>query len=149
MAGMHMSNTWMSRLARVVALAGVFLTIGACSAFEPDRASAMTVPAIYREWFAKTEACSGRTGDFDRIKWHIVNGRTFECPVGACVGYWEDTHHIYIAAASQMDELVVSHEILHDLIGHPGHPNPPFDYPCRLTWVSRDGASSSRVGRVD
>jgi hypothetical protein len=31
--------------------------------------------------------------------------------------------------------------MLHELIGHPGHPDPPFPIPCHLTWASWNGQS--------
>jgi hypothetical protein len=48
-----------------------------------------------------------------------------------------------------MDEMVVRHEMLHDLIGMPGHPAPPFGKGCPLTWAtwnrSATGAQMSVV----
>jgi hypothetical protein len=106
----------------------------------------MTPPADYRVWFEKTQACSGLTGNFDRIKWYIVDGQDFDCPSGKCVGRWNDDHTIYIARAYSGNEMVVRHEILHDLIGHPGHPDPPFGNPCPLTWETWHGDDSTVAG---
>ena len=115
--------------------AAVALLLTACN-FAPDGDAPMEPPPQYRAWFAATEACSGRTGNFDRIVWHVVDGESFECPSGRCVGRWNDNHHIFIASAYQYSELVVRHEMLHDLLGRPGHPNPPFGEGCPLTWES-------------
>lgn len=41
-----------------------------------------------------------------------------------------------------MNEMVVRHEMLHDLIGRPGHPDPPFGSPCPLTWATWHGDPS-------
>jgi hypothetical protein len=101
----------------------------------------MTPPDFYRAWFAKTEACSGITGDFDRIKWFEVPGNEFDCPSGQCVGRWNTDHSIFISQAWTDNEMVVRHEMLHDLIGHPGHPDPPFGSPCPLTWATWRGGS--------
>ena len=89
---------------------------------------------MYREWFAATEACSGVSGDFDRIDWYIVPGNSFSCPGGECAGHWNSGHAIYIAEGWVASEMVVRHEILHDLLGRSGHPDPPFGSPCPLTW---------------
>jgi hypothetical protein len=46
-----------------------------------------------------------------------------------------------------MDEMVVRHEMLHDLIGRPGHPAPPFGVGCPLTWATwNSGAAQLQVG---
>jgi len=130
--------------------AALVLILAGCN-FAPDGDQPMAAPSEYRAWFAATEACSGRTGDFDRIVWHLVDGEGFECPSGRCVGRWNDNHHIYIASAYLNSELVVRHEMLHDLLGRPGHPDPPFGNGCPLTWeswraqASPDGSASGRL----
>jgi len=94
----------------------------------------MQPPAVYREWWSQTEACSGLTGDFDSIEWLVVPGNSFSCSSGRCAGHWQSRHQIYIASDWTMHEMVVRHEMLHDLLGRPGHPNPPFGQGCPLTW---------------
>jgi len=126
-----------------VAFAIAVLAVTSCSSFEPSGEHAMTPPAEYREWFAKTQACSGLTGNFDRIKWYIVDGQDFDCPSGKCVGRWNDDHTIFVARAYSENEMVVRHEILHDLIGHP---DPPFGNPCPLTWETWHGDDSTVAG---
>lgn len=102
--------------------------------FEPTGDSPLDPPAEYREWWAKTEACSGLSGDFDRVRWQVVAGHSFDCPSGQCVGHWESNHEIYLSEDWAMNEMVVRHEMLHDLLGRPGHPTPPFGHGCPLTW---------------
>jgi hypothetical protein len=119
-----------------VAWAALVGGLAACSPFEPAGDAPMAPPAEYRAWFAKTEACSGLTGDFDRIQWYSVDGDSFDCPSGKCVGRWNSDHHIYISSAYVRSELVVRHELLHELLGHRGHPDPRFVSPCPLTWES-------------
>jgi hypothetical protein len=131
--------------ARRLATAAALLLAG-CN-FAPEGDQPMEAPPEYRAWFAQTEACSGRTGDFDRIVWHVVDGESFECPSGRCVGRWNNDHHIYIASAYLKHELVVRHEMLHDLLGRPGHPDPPFGNGCPLTWESwREQSSPNGPG---
>jgi hypothetical protein len=94
----------------------------------------MEAPALYREWWEKTEACSGLRGDFERIEWLVVPGYSFECSSGQCAGHWRSGHQIYLAEEWMMNEMVVRHEMLHDLMNGGGHPNPPFGVGCPLTW---------------
>lgn len=124
------------------ARAGWVLVALAGCAFEPTGDRPFDPPPEFREWFARTEACSGRTGDFDRIRWYVVDGESFPCPGGRCVGRWNDNHHIYLASAYAGSELVVRHEMLHDLLNRGGHPDPPFGNPCPLTWETWPGGAA-------
>jgi hypothetical protein len=104
-------------------------------------------PAVYQEWWAKTEACSGLSGDYSRLTWSVIEGSSFSCSSGQCAGHWSKDHHIFLAGAWAMDEMVVRHEMLHDLIGRPGHPAPPFGVGCPLTWATwNSGAAQLQVG---
>ncbi len=107
--------------------------------FEPSGDTRIKPPLLYREWWAKTEACSGRVGDFGRVRWFVVEGHSFDCPGGQCAGRWESGHAIYLASDYEANELVVRHEMLHELLGRPGHPDPPFGPECPLTWSSWRG----------
>jgi hypothetical protein len=110
--------------------------------FDPEGDQPLDPPPIYREWWAKTEACSGRTGNFDRIRWSVVEGFSFPCASGQCAGHWTTNHHIFLADDWSMDEMVVRHEMLHDLLGKPGHPDPPFGVGCPLTWATWNGGAA-------
>lgn len=114
------------------------MLLAACG-FDPGDDSPMTPPTVYREWWAKTEACSGLSGDFARVRWSEVPGPSFPCASGECAGHWESSHRIYLAAAWKLDEMVVRHEMLHDLLERSGHPTVPFATPCTLTWASWRG----------
>jgi hypothetical protein len=134
--------------ARLVWAAGVLLGLTGCG-FDPEGDVPLTPPAIYREWFAKTEACSGRTGNFERLRWSVIEGYSFPCSSGQCAGHWRTSHHIFLAGDWVMDEMVVRHEMLHDILGRTGHPDPPFGAGCPLTWASwNGGAAGLDVGRV-
>jgi hypothetical protein len=115
------------------------LVLVAACGFDPGNDSPLTPPAVYREWWAKTEACSGLSGDFDRVRWSVVAGHSFACSSGKCAGHWEPGHDIYIAQDWTANEMVVRHEMLHDLLGRAGHPDPPFGSPCPLTWSTWQG----------
>lgn len=134
--------------ARLVWAAGLLLTLTGCG-FDPEGDVPLDPPPIYREWFAKTEVCSGRTGDFDRLHWSVIEGRSFPCSSGQCAGHWRTNHQIFLAGDWVMDEMVVRHEMLHDLLGRTGHPDPPFGVGCPLTWASwNGGAAGLNVGQV-
>ena len=45
---------------------GLLAILNGCG-FDPEGDMPMEPPAVYREWWGKTEACSGRTGNFDRL----------------------------------------------------------------------------------
>ncbi len=117
-------------------------------AFEPQGDRPIEPPAKFRTWFAKTEACSGLSGEFQRIRWFVVDGAGFDCPGGKCVGRWNDDHRIFIAGDYLDNELVVRHEMLHDLIDHPGHPDPPFGIGCPLTWATWRGSDTATTTAV-
>jgi hypothetical protein len=89
---------------------------------------------VYREWWAATEACSGLSGSFDRVEWMVVPGESFQCASGQCVGHWDPDHRIFLASEWTGHEMVVRHEMLHELMRRSGHPNPPFGTGCPLTW---------------
>jgi hypothetical protein len=133
---------------RLVWAAGLLLALTGCG-FDPEGDVPLDPPPIYREWFAKTEACSGRTGDFDRLSWSVVEGHSFPCSSGECAGHWRTNHHIFLAADWVMDEMVVRHEMLHDILDRTGHPDPPFGEGCPLTWASWNGGTAGlSIGQV-
>jgi hypothetical protein len=122
--------------------AALLVSMSGCG-FDPEGDQPLDPPAVYREWWAKTEACSGLTGDFDRVNWVVVEGPSFPCSSGQCAGHWSSLgHQIFLAREWASDEMVVRHEMLHDLIGRPGHPNPPFGDGCPLTWATWDGGAA-------
>lgn len=134
--------------ARLIGAAGLLLALTGCG-FDPDGDVPLDPPSIYREWFAKTEACSGLTGDFERLRWSVIEGYSFPCSSGQCAGHWRTDHQIFLAGEWVMDEMVVRHEMLHDILDRSGHPDPPFGDGCPLTWASwNGGAAGLNVGRI-
>ncbi len=132
--------------ARLLDAAGlaILLGLGSCGAMEPTPAPAGTEalrpPAAYREWWSKTERCSGLRGRFEDVEWFVVPGvSSFPTELGEKVGLWTRTptgSRIVIAGDLVMSELVVRHEILHELLRREGHPEPYFETLCHLTWES-------------
>lgn len=132
-----------SRLAAGFCWAATLLVMTSGCGFDPEGDRPFEPPPVYREWWAKTEACSGRTGDFDRVNWVIIEGHSFSCSSGQCAGHWSTLNHqIFLASEWTMDEMVVRHEMLHDLLGRPGHPDPPFGSGCPLTWATWNGGAA-------
>jgi hypothetical protein len=124
---------------------GMILVLAGCQSFEPVGAVPFTPPPSYREWWTRTESCSDRRAQFDQLVWAAVPGSGFQCPSGTCVARWEPPHRIYIAEAYLNHEMVVRHEMLHDILGRPGHPNPPFGAGCPLTWESWYAGKTGRL----
>lgn len=63
-----------------------------------------------------------------RVRWFVVPGSTtFPCEYGDCRGLWVAPHTIYLSDVAAHgffgDFFTVKHEILHDLVGQPGHPD--------------------------
>lgn len=89
-------------------------------------------PAVYAQWWADVEACSGRTGDMERVNWFVVpNSKWFTIRGVAYDGYWFEYHHeIVLPSANVKDSLVVRHEMLHDLLNDGEHPREYFVERC-------------------
>ena len=116
--------------------AGLLSAMSGCGGFDPQGDVPLDPPLVFQEWWDKTQACSGLQGNFDRISWSVIDGPSFACSSGQCAGHWRKDHHIFLAGDWAADEMVVRHEMLHDLIGLPGHPSPPFGKGCPLTWAT-------------
>lgn len=136
------------------------LLTSACASLSPSESSLpvgaveVAAPAMYREWHAKTQTCSGLEGKFSTLKFYIVPGvETFPTIAGPKVGEWMShggEGRIVIAGNYQDHEMVVRHELLHSLLQAEGHPPEYFVNRCRLTWESWNGTrGSASVGSMD
>jgi hypothetical protein len=131
---------------KTLVVAGVPAVSSACAALAPNAVSLpagavqIATPAVYREWFQRTEGCSGRTGDFSAVQFYVVPGvETFPTEDGAKVGEWisdGSTQRVIIAGNYRNHEMVVRHELLHTLLRQTGHPDEYFVTRCQLTWES-------------
>lgn len=90
--------------------------------------------ADMEKWWQEVQACSGLKGDIDRLKFFVVNdsiillkGRVYHAGAADV-----ETHSLYFTRGNERSPFVVKHEMLHDLIGHGGHPVIPFATPCNL-----------------
>jgi hypothetical protein len=106
----------------------------------PDGAVPFDPPAEYQTWWERTEACSGQSGDLGSIEWYTVPGvRLMQTEIGEKVGLWRRANGqttVTIAGDYVDNELVVSHEMLHELLVREGHPEEYFVERCGLTWDS-------------
>ena len=129
---------------RLLPAFGLWFVATSCAAVEPDAPPAgailMAPPAQYATWYASTEACAQLSGAANRIEWYVVPGvSTFETSIGEKVGLWEqvgNVSRITIAGNYTDNEMVVRHEMLHDLLERAGHPPEYFVTRCHLTWDS-------------
>lgn len=118
----------------------------ACGGFEPSQQALpelsvrIEAPASFRGWHAATQACSGLVNDFQAVEWYVVPGvDQFVVDGAPRVGLWQQVDgksQIVIAGNYVNHEMVVSHEILHHLLGREGHPSELFVERCQLTWES-------------
>ncbi len=127
---------WLARMVGAAMAAGAGLAAG-CEVTTAPPANAMEVVALtsYPSWWHDVEQCSGLTGDLDLVTWYTVPADSdggFWCQDGpdqTCAGEWVAPHAIFLAGPSKgypagyaSDEWTVKHEMLHDLVGRPGHP---------------------------
>lgn len=112
------------------------LAVAACDAATgipfPSTAVRFTPPSIYREWWALTEACSGREASFAAVSWYVVPGAA-TIPETRYNGYFYSAgNRIVLAGAeeAQSDGELVRHEMLHAIIGKGGHPREMFVVRC-------------------
>lgn len=121
------------------------LLLAACrDGFAPGDLGAVrfTAPPSYRLMWERAQACSGRSGDFERLTWWVVPGATtFDYAEGEPRA--DGLTHlpsgaITLAGAVLAHPMVVRHEMLHALGYGRDHPAVPFRDPCRATWGSWD-----------
>jgi hypothetical protein len=103
-------------------------------AFEPEHAVPFPPPAEYRAIWGSAKDCTGRRGDFDRLRFYVVP-ETFKFDDAEAVGY-TNGRDIYLTDEYRDHPMVVKHEMIHAL-GYSGHP-PVFET-CRATWASWEG----------
>ena len=124
------------RTPRIASL-GLFATLvtlgpGACG--DPPASTGPTAtpfepPPVYRTLWADVEACSGRVGDPDRVRWQ----RTDSFPGQPLrLAQWEPGHVITLRSDMDVALPIVAHEILHDLLGGDGEHLDPAWLECAL-----------------
>ena len=98
----------------------------------PAGARPMSPPEVYAQWWAMTEACSGKTGDFSAIAWYEVpNSTTIDLDGHEVAAYWSQAgNQIVLTGRGVMSGPVVRHEMLHALVRNGGHPRDQFLVRC-------------------
>lgn len=90
-------------------------------------------PAYYQTWWRLTQACSGRNGSMEKVRWYFVPGAVFELNGQAVSGYTVALfNQIVLAGDVVSDGPSVRHEMLHQLLGPDvmGHPRAQFLGAC-------------------
>lgn len=115
----------------------LLLSLAACESPTglPPGAQRFTPPAVYRQWWALTETCSGLQGDFDAVQWYVVPGeRTIQLDDGAVTSAaWDAKRNRILIAAGPDGRYagdLVRHEMLHALRQAGGHPREDFIGRC-------------------
>lgn len=100
------------------------LLLGCQTVFMPREAIRYEAHPAYARWYKAMQQCAGPT--FCRSRWGpqefwTVEGPSFPCPAlkGQCGGWWTTPHTITVASYSVDDSLLVSHEMLHDILQAP------------------------------
>jgi hypothetical protein len=101
------------------------LLLAACDAFTaPDDARPYEPPPEFLGLWQRLEQCSGRSGDFARVRWYVTDG-PLELDGTEKAGVWEAPHSIYMLDSyvvdAYRDYVAVRHEMLHDLTQRSGH----------------------------
>ena len=135
----------LARAARLVGSGAWWMVVAACSlgpdAEEPPRLVRDVVdpPPEYTQWWLELETCSGLDGDLRLVTFLEVvdpvmfGGLQFPCGDGQlCNGMWEAPHDISLAPRYVNHARLVKHEMLHELVRSPGHPQ-VFEA-CDVTW---------------
>jgi hypothetical protein len=115
----------------------LLLALAACESPTglPPGAERFTPPAVYRQWWALTEACSGRQGSFEAVQWYVLpNVSTLLFDDGTAVNAaWERKGNRILLTAGT-DGLyagdLVRHEMLHALLQDGGHPRDAYIGRC-------------------
>ena len=124
-----------NRHSALVVSAAVPVVLAACLAEPAGPRGAIPFlqpPAVYAGWWGDMETCSSVAAPLTRVDWYEVPGDQFATPQGWRWGWWQPPHSIYLAQAHVLDERLVEHEMLHDLLQVGTHP-PQFQT-CGVTY---------------
>jgi hypothetical protein len=146
-----MVESWSRMMRRFLCSAVLLSSLAACALpragaapLAPvERAWAVPTLELYQEWWTKTEACSGRTGDMSQVAFYAVDSPSGAIALGQEKGHgwWiRDGNRIYLPANALSEEWLVRHEMLHALLQTGAHPTDQFVEACHLasTRVWRD-----------
>lgn len=117
------------RLLAVLALVLVAI-LAACSDLTAPNGAVpiLPIPAEYRAWWSELEACSGKRGDIDAVRFYVVaalpHGRIGQATIKS------DQTVILFVRGHQNFDTPVKHEMMHALLRVGGHPAEYFAGPC-------------------
>lgn len=126
------------------------LALCACRAdalFRPVEYQLFAPPTLYAKWWAETERCLGVQADLARVGWAVMeddslgafwayesDGRGHKQRVLAA-GLWVAPHLIIVSRSHLETEIVVRHEMIHDLLQSPEH-GEAFPHRCAGAYQS-------------
>lgn len=90
------------------------------------------VPETYETWFGQVARCLGMPERATRERFELIRWFTAADIYNATEdqhawGLWEEPHTITLLDGHELQAWVVKHEMIHDLLGRGGHPEPWFD----------------------
>jgi hypothetical protein len=106
----------------------------------PADAEQFVPPRVYSTWWKLTEECSGLAGPLAAVSWFRTARGLQDPRTGRAIpAYWSSgTNRIVVAGYALFDAGAVRHEMLHSLIGKPGHPRQQFVENCAGTVYCAD-----------
>jgi hypothetical protein len=127
----------------------LLLSLAACESPTglPPGAERFAPPAVYRQWWTLTEACSGLRGSFDAVQWYVLpNASTLQLDDGTVVNAaWEGRGNRIILPAELDGRYagdLVRHEMLNALLQASTHPRGAFIGRCGGTVVCTTGCDT-------
>ena len=120
----------------VVSLLGT-IAVGAEAQAAADRTGAdvalrlVQLPPVLNidSLWAAMEACTGRTADLSKVRWHMFTLDDVHLDGEQVVGAWFPEHNIYLLPQNLDGRFSlwyaqqnVAHEMVHELLRTPGHP---------------------------
>lgn len=94
-----------------------------------------------------TEACSGRSGSFDALRWYRVEGASVKHEGNDWSGYYSPSgNYVVLSDSLALYGAGVRHEMLHALLGATGHPRSEFLEKCR-DLVNCEGQCVEEAGK--
>lgn len=113
----------------------------------PPGAEPFDPPAVYQQWWALTQECSGLSGSMGGISWyHVPGARTIAHSSGPVTGWWSSSgNKIVLAGDARLWGDIVRHEMLHALLARGGHPRSLFIGKCGGVVACTDSCLTDEV----
>jgi hypothetical protein len=124
---------------------GVLFLLGSSACAAPRAAGAPLAPlgrswavptlGLYQEWWDKTVACSGQSGNMKDVSFYAVDAPSgaIELAGEMAHAWWvREGNRIYLPANALGHEWLVRHEMLHALLQKGSHPAEIFVDACHV-----------------